>query len=34
MNRIRLAIAIGYPESDHIRNKVRKGIYEIMTFVE
>lgn len=34
LKRIRLVIAIGYPESDNIRKKVRKGINEISTFIE
>jgi len=34
LKRIRLVIAIGYPENNKIRNKVRKEIDEIITFVE
>lgn len=32
--RIRLVVAIGYPENDIIRKKVRKNIGEILTFIE
>jgi nitroreductase len=34
LKRIRLVIAIGYPESDNVRKKVRKSINEISTFIE
>jgi len=34
LKRIRLVVAIGYPENDDIRKKVRKSIDEILTFIE
>lgn len=34
LKRIRLVIAMGYPESNNIRKKVRKNIDEILTFIE
>jgi nitroreductase len=34
LKRIKLVIAIGYPKDDNIRNKVRKNINEISTFIE
>lgn len=34
LKRIRLVVAIGYPQTDNIRNKVRKTINEISTFIE
>lgn len=34
LKRIRLVIAIGYPETNDIRKKVRKNIEEISTFME
>jgi nitroreductase len=32
--RIRLVVAIGYPENNIIRKKVRKNLSEILTFIE
>ena len=34
LKRIRLVVAVGYPENDSIRKKVRKSIDEILTFIE
>jgi nitroreductase len=34
LKRIRLVVAIGYPETNDIRKKVRKNIEEISTFME
>ncbi|WP_315067087.1 nitroreductase family protein [uncultured Clostridium sp.] len=34
LKRVKLVIAIGYPKDDNIRNKVRKNINEISTFIE
>jgi nitroreductase len=34
LKRIRLVVAIGYPESNEIRKKIRKNIDEISTFIE
>lgn len=34
LKRIKLVVAIGYPKDDNIRNKVRKPINEISTFIE
>ena len=34
LKRIRLVVAIGYPETNDIRNKIRKSIDEISTFIE
>lgn len=34
MKRIRLVVAIGYPETNELRKKVRKNIEEISTFME
>jgi nitroreductase len=34
LKRIKLVVAIGYPKDDNIRNKVRKNINEISTFIE
>jgi nitroreductase len=34
LKRIKLVIAIGYPKDDNVRNKVRKTINEISTFIE
>ncbi|NYC06922.1 nitroreductase [Clostridium beijerinckii] len=34
LKRIRLVVAVGYPENDNIRKKVRKNIDEILTFIE
>jgi len=34
LKRIRLVVAIGYPETNEVRKKVRKNIEEISTFME
>jgi len=34
LKRIRLVVAIGYPETNAIRKKIRKSINEISTFIE
>jgi nitroreductase len=34
LKRIKLVVAIGYPKDDNIRNKVRRNINEISTFIE
>ena len=34
LKRIRLVVAIGYPETNDVRKKVRKNIEEISTFLE
>ena len=34
LKRIRLVVAIGYPETNDIRKKIRKSINEISTFIE
>lgn len=34
LKRIRLVVAIGYPENDVIRKKIRKNINEISTYIE
>jgi len=34
LKRIRLVVAIGYPENNETRKKIRKNIDEILTFVE
>jgi len=34
LKRIRLVVTIGYPENKEIRNKIRKDINEILTFIE
>lgn len=34
LKRIRLVVAVGYPENGDIRKKVRKNISEILTFIE
>lgn len=34
LKRIRLVVAIGYPETNDVRKKVRKNIEEISTFME
>ena len=34
LKRIKLVVAIGYPKDDNIRNKVRKTIDDISTFIE
>ena len=34
LKRIRLVVAVGYPENNEIRKKIRKDIDEISTFVE
>lgn len=34
LKRIRLVVAIGYPETNCIRQKIRKSINEILTFIE
>lgn len=34
LKRIRLVVAVGYPESMDIRKKIRKSINEISTFIE
>jgi len=34
LKRIRLVVAIGYPENNETRKKIRKNIDEILTFIE